>query len=414
MWSFHSLAFSVSPRGAITGAVIATLIGGLAGCEREVSYPPGLSWGDPALPTYTSQQRLAVSCNGDDTLGFVSEDAPDRPQLLGAATVGSSPVEIEGPHHLTSSSDGKYIFFNLSNYVINGGSGPHGAHGTGTVPGYLVKLDARTGRPLARVLVDRSPGDVIRSADDKLIFVSHYDLARLGDALTRGLPREQGYSSVAIIDAASIELLSMTPVCPTAHGMGLSPDGQRLYVTCSLSDELAVLDVKNPRQPQVTARVPVGPQPGQVGNPAYAPYALAVDAGGLVWISDNKSGDVRVFDPATMQPDPARVVKVGGVAMFADFSPDGQWLYVPHQGDDHVSAINTKTLELRDLALPKEACLAAHALRVLSPQTAAVVCEGDHISRKGTVVMLDLTSWSVRGFVEVGLFPDGLTRLPAL
>ncbi|HRI52139.1 MAG TPA: YncE family protein [Pseudomonadota bacterium] len=414
MWSFHSLAFSVSPRGAITGAVIATLIGGLAGCEREVSYPPGLSWGDPALPTYTSQQRLAVSCNGDDTLGFVSEDAPDRPQLLGAATVGSSPVEIEGPHHLTSSSDGKFIFFNLSNYVTNGGSGPHGAHGTGTVPGYLVKLDARTGRPLARVLVDRSPGDVIRSADDKLIFVSHYDLARLGDALTRGLPREQGYSSVAIIDAASIELLSMTPVCPTAHGMGLSPDGQRLYVTCSLSDELAVLDVRDPQKPQVTARVPVGPQPGQVGNPAYAPYALAVDAGGLVWISDNKSGDVRVFDPATMQPDPARVVKVGGVAMFADFSPDGQWLYVPHQGDDHVSAINTKTLELRDLALPKEACLAAHALRVLSPQTAAVVCEGDHLSRKGTVVMLDLTSWSVRGFVEVGLFPDGLTRLPAL
>ena len=24
--------------------------------------------------------------------------------------------------------------------------------------------------------------------------------------------------------------------------------------------------------------MPVGPQPGQVGNPAYAPYALAVDA----------------------------------------------------------------------------------------------------------------------------------------
>ena len=245
MRSFHSLAFSVSLRGAVAGAVFATLIGGgLAGCEREVSYPPGLSWGDPALPTYTSQQRLAVSCNGDDTLGFVSEDAPDRPQLLGAAAVGSSPVEIEGPHHLTSSSDGKFIFFNLSNYVINGGSGPHGAHGTGTVPGYLVKLDARTGRPLARVLVDRSPGDVIRSADDRLIFVSHYDLARLGDALTRGLPREQGYSSVAIIDAASMELLSMTPVCPTAHGMGLSPDGKLLYVTCSLSDELAVLNVE--------------------------------------------------------------------------------------------------------------------------------------------------------------------------
>ena len=425
MRRFHSLALSVSRmlRGTLVGGLLGGgllgggLLGGLvglAGCERAVSYPAGLSWGDPALPTYTSQQRLAVSCNGDDTLGFVSESAPDTPQLLGAAAVGNSPVEIEGPHHLTSSSDGRFIFFNLSNYVTNGGSGPHGAHGTGTVPGYLVKLDARTGRPLGQVLVDRSPGDVIRSHDDRLIFVSHYDLARLSDALTRGLPSEQGYSSVAIIDAASMELLSMTPVCPTAHGMGLSPDGQRLYVTCSLSDELAVLDVRDPQKPQVTARVHVGPQPGQLGNPAYAPYALAVDAGGLVWISDNKSGDVRVFDPATMQPDPTRVVKVGGVAMFADFSTDGQWLYVPHQGDDHVSAIHTKTLELRELALPKEACLAAHALRVLSPQTAAVVCEGDHLSRKGTVVMLDLAAWTVRGFVEVGLFPDGMTRLPAL
>jgi YVTN family beta-propeller protein len=420
MRGFQSVARSAGNRlqGGLAGRLLGLglLLGasGLFGCEREVSYPAGLSWGDPALPSYTSQQRLALSCNGDDTLGFVSEDAPDRPQLLGSAAVGNSPVEIEGPHHLTSSSDGRFIFFNLSNYVTNGGSGPHGAHGTGTVPGYLVKLDARTGRPLGQVLVDRSPGDVIRSADDKLIFVSHYDLARLSDTLTRGLPIAQGYSNVAIIDAASLELLSMTPVCPTAHGMGLSPDGQRLYVTCSLSDELAVLDVREPRKPQVTARVSVGPQPGQVGNPAYAPYALAVDAAGLVWVSDNKSGDVRVFDPVTLQPDPSRVIKVGGVAMFSDFSPDGQWLYVPHQGDDQVTAINTKTLALRELALPKQACLAAHALRVLSPKTAAVVCEGDHISRKGTVVMLDLEAWTTRGFVEVGLFPDGMTLLPAL
>ena len=119
---------------------------GAAGCEREVSYPAGLSWGEPALPTYTGQNRLGISCNGDDTLGFVSEDAIDKPQLLGSAVVGNSPVEIEGPHHLTSTSDGKFIFFNLSNYVINGGSGPHGAHGTGSVPGYLVKVEVRSGR----------------------------------------------------------------------------------------------------------------------------------------------------------------------------------------------------------------------------------------------------------------------------
>lgn len=409
MRRFRSLALSVSLGLVGLGAAL-----GAAGCQREVSYPAGLTWGDPALPAYTGKARLGVTCNGDDTIGFVSEDAPDQPQLLGAAAVGNSPVEIEGPHHLTSTSDGRFIFFNLSNYVSNGGSGPHGAHGTGTVPGYLVKVDARTGRPVGQVLVDRSPGDVIRSHDDKLVFVSHYDLARLNDALTRGLPIEQGYSSIAIVDAASMALLSMTPVCPTAHGMGLSPSGKLLYVTCSLSDEVAVVNVEDPQKPQVVARVRVGPQPSQVGNPAYAPYALAVHPSGLVWISNNKSLDVRAFDPATLKPDPSRVVNVGGVAMFSDFSPDGRWLYVPHQGDDHVTAIDVTTLAVRDLALPKEGCLAAHALRVLSPQTAAVVCEGDHITRKGTVVMLDLMAWTTRGFVEVGLFPDGLTPLPPL
>jgi YVTN family beta-propeller protein len=302
----------------------------------------------------------------------------------------------------------------LSNYVTNGGSGPHGAHGTGTVPGYLVKLDVQTGRQIAQVLVDRSPGDVIRSHDDKFVYVSHYDLARLTDALTRGLPQAQGYSDVAIVDAQSMQLLSMTPVCPTAHGMGLSPDGTKLYVTCTQSDQLVVLDVTSPQAPKVMTKVYVGPQAGAVGNPTYAPYALAVDQTGLVWISDNNSHDVRVFDPAQDNVDPNKVVNVGGVAMFADFSTDGQWLYVPHQGDDHVTAIYIPTLQTYDLPLPQDACLNAHVLRVVGTESAAVVCEGDHIARKGTLVMIDLPNFVTQGFVEVGLFPDGITILPAL
>ena len=90
--------------------------------------------------------------------------------------VGDVPVELEGPHHLAASPDGKYIYYNLSNYVPGTGSGPHGSHGIGTVPGSLVKLDAATSGSVAEVLVDRSPGDVILTSDGKLAFVTHYDL----------------------------------------------------------------------------------------------------------------------------------------------------------------------------------------------------------------------------------------------
>lgn len=388
-------------------------------CDRGVTLPAGLAWDDAPPLGYIGQQRLAITNNGSDTLAMVTEDSLDTPRLLGMVHVGNNPIELEGPHHLARSPDGRFIYFNLSNYVVNGGSGPHGAHGTGTVPGYLVKLDARTGQQVAEVLVDRSPGDVIVSPDGHLVFVSHYDLARLQTQLAKGAPEASGYSSVFIINADTLEVLAQPSVCPTAHGMGLSPDAGKLYVTCSQSDELAILDIRSPGQPQIT-KLKVGPTPGPIGNPAYAPYALSVHPDGTVWVSDNQSGDVRAYDPTTGQMDPQRVVKTGGIAMFSDFTTDGKYLLVPHQGDDRVTGIELATLNTTTLALPQAHCLNAHALHVLpgAPAGAVVVCEGDHVVKPGSVVFLDtppaLAGWSVHGSLDLGLFPDGIVSLPAL
>lgn len=384
------------------------------GCERAVTFPEGLAWDPVPVAPYIGQTRLGVTNNGDDTLSFVSTDSLDAPRILGTATVGNSPIEPEGPHHLVASPDGQFIYFNLSNYVVSGGGGPHGAHGTGSVPGFLVKLDVRTGRKVAEVLVDRSPGDVILSADGKLAYVSHYDLARLQQQLLKGAPAEQGYSSLFVVDTGSMRVVSQTPLCPTTHGQGLSADGRTLYVTCSLSDQLAIVDVGDPAKPVVRARVDIGSPPGPAGNPRFAPYALAVHRDGGVWISNNQSDDVRVFDPQRMQMDPAKVIPVGGVAMFGDFSADGRTLYVPHQGDERVTAIDTQTLAVRHLALPKDRCIAAHELRRLpTGDGAVVVCEGDHRA-PGSLVFLDLAGWSVRGTVQVGVFPDAVIVLPPL
>jgi DNA-binding beta-propeller fold protein YncE len=387
----------------------------LVACGGDVVLPPGLAWQSPQRPDYVSQARLASTDNGDDTLAFVTPDSLDAPRVLGFAPVGNNPIELEGPHHLAASPDGRFIYYNLSNYVTNGGSGPHGSHGTGTVPGYMVKLDAATNRPVGQVLIDRSPGDILVSPDGKVVFVSHYDLARLMDQLTRGAPAAEGYSTVVAIDADALQIISATPVCPTTHGMGLSPDGTELYVTCSLSDQLGILDIHDVAHPMVKPLVEVGPMYGPPGQPTYAPYALTVQKNGLVWISDNQSGDVRVYDPIHHVMDPSKTVHVGGVAMFSAFSPDESKLYVPHQGDDQVTEIALPALTTRNLALPKAACQNAHVLRVLAGgQGAAVVCEGDHQTIKGTMVFLDLAAWAVKGYVQLGLFPDGIIYLPGL
>src|SRR6185369_4904641 len=164
--------------------------------------------------------------------------------------------ELEGPHHIASSPDGKFLYVNLSNYVPGTGSGPHGSHGTGTVPGSLLKIDAATSAKVGEVLVDRSPGDVILNHAGNLAFVTHYDQLRLITQLGAGTPPESGYSAIAVVDTEKMVRISLTPVCPTAHGEGLSADEKTLYVTCALSDELAVVDVSNPAKPVVTMKLP--------------------------------------------------------------------------------------------------------------------------------------------------------------
>jgi DNA-binding beta-propeller fold protein YncE len=383
----------------------------LAGCG--VSLPPGSDWPTRPVPPWAAQPRFAITVNLDDELAFVSTD-PYATTLFGTEPVGDIPVELEGPHHLVASPDGLFIYANLSNYVPGTGSGPHGSHGTGTVPGSLLKLDSRNAAKLAEVLVDRSPGDVILNKDGSLAFVSHYDLARLQTQLTTGTAPETGFSAIAVIDTQNMLRLSLLPICPTAHGIGLSPDEQTLYATCALSDELAVVDVSNPSAPMLKQKLPVGPSPGPVGAPVYNPYALTVSPkDGSVWVSDNYAGDVRVYDPVTQAMDPARVYGVGGVAMFGAFMDGGDTYWVPHQGDDKLTRIDVATGAMSTLDLPRDACLNAHAL-VMAPSgtSGVVVCEGDHRTVLGTAVGVDLVGRVVGSAAPIGLFPDGAAWLP--
>jgi DNA-binding beta-propeller fold protein YncE len=387
----------------------------LAGCGGDkIDFPAnGGNWPAPTVPDFVKTARFAITDNLSDELSYVHADMPVH---LGDVPVGDVPVELEGPHHLAASPDGAYIYYNLSNYVPGTGSGPHGAHGTGNVPGSLVKLDARTQQKVGEVLVDKSPGDIILSKDGKWAFVSHYDLVQLQAGATNPDP-SAAYSTLAIVDTTRMARVRLIPICVTAHGEGLNADETQLYVTCALSDELVVVDVHDKTNPSVLTRVHVGPTPGPLGSPNYNPYALAVSPkDGKVWVSDNNSADVRVFDPATMQMD-GRSVYINGVAMFSAFDQSGDTIYVPHQGDDRVTAIDTTTLATRTLPLPPSLCVNAHAL-VMAPgfQTAVVVCEGMHTklpATPGSVVLLDIPSFSIIGGVTVGAFPDGAAWLPA-
>jgi DNA-binding beta-propeller fold protein YncE len=415
------LALACVPLAAAVAslAAAAVIIGG-TGCGDEVAvYGDDPFARDPA-PIGPLTGKILTSNVGDDTLSVLDPLQPGPARRL---PVGFNPIELEGPHHVAADPAGRYVYVNLSLAVAGSGSGPHGVHGLGDQPGYVIKLDTSNGREAGRVRVDPNPGDNTLSADGKTLFVTHYDEI--------GWRRQMADSSLALIDTATMTIRQRRALCPAGHGVRLSADGQTLYATCA-ADELAVVDLRDPTLPVRRVTVPGG-VPGTTGC-QRCPYAVAVAPDGTAWVSslgpNNGSagrGSVDVFDPGREGGsfDPARQLLLSGRPIFAGFAPiagtPGAYrAYVPEQagpGDRlHVLAVGAAGapwVRLDPIALDPAMCLNAHMLLV-GPGSgpAQLICEGDH-KGPGSFLWLDLEARQVLGVSATGVFPDGLVLVPA-
>jgi DNA-binding beta-propeller fold protein YncE len=345
---------------------------------------------------------------------------------VGLLPVGFIPVELEGPHHLSADPAGQFVYVNLSEAVSGSGGGPHGAHGTGTIPGYVLRIGTADGlQSPVFARVDPNPGDNTLSADGSTLYVTHYDLVKLTRAASSGDLR-QADTNLAVVETATMSVKQRVPLCPVAHGARLSADGTRLFSTCG-TDELAVVHLDDPSLP--VQRVPL-PGTTESFHCSSCPYALGVAPDKTVWVSSlgagggsSGGGGVDVYDPVSGAFDPARHLGVCGRALFAAFGPDsgsGYQVYVPEQGGCgdvvHIyqpGAAGTAPTLVDNILLPAGTCLNAHMMRVSEDGASAqLVCEGDHVG-PGSLVFLDLRARTVVGSAPLGVFPDGLVLVPA-
>ena len=401
----------------------AFLLAALAcGGEDRPVYGPDPFARDPA-PLGALGGKIVTSNSGDDSMSVID---PATPGPAGRLPVGFNPVELEGPHHLTADPTGRFIFMNLSLAVMGSGSGPHGVHGGGDQPGFVLKLDTQTGREIDRVKVDPNPGDSTLSADGHTLYVTHYD-----DIKWR---RDGAAANLAVIDVDRMVVRQRVPLCPAAHGVRLSRAGTTLYATCG-PDQMALVDLRDTTVPVLPVRlvqVPGGvPADSRVCQ--RCPYALAVAPDDTVWLSNlgpnggtGGRGSVEIFDPNVGGGsfDPMRRIDVRGRPIFAAFLSDpalgyravvpeqagpGDWVNVFSPGGAGVAPMRLDTLDLDPLQ-----CLNAHMMLIDAiGARAQLICEGDHRG-PGTVVWLDLAASAVLGAVPVGVFPDGLVLVPPL
>lgn len=402
--------------------VLAALLLSACGSSDEDSLRFDLdrAWPQPSLLPAVTGPRLGVTNSGEDTLSFVDAASFNE---LGRVPVGAFPVELEGPHHLAPTPDGRFVFVGISNTLDPGAAagGPHGSHGLGAADGYLLKFDASTGREVARVRAERSPGDVRIEPVRGRVWQSHYDLYSFSEALQRYNAGEISWdevraastSAVIVTDGDTMERIARVPICAASHGIGFSPDGSAAWVSCAWSDAVARVDTGD-FSVQV---IPVGPNPSEFTTSRYAPYAVTVAPDGKVWVSNSAVGNrgLRVIDPNTRAEIPELALATEGLPLFGAFESDGARFYVVTQNPDRLLQIDPATAEVQQqVELSPLGCVNAHAA-VLSPDegTLWIVCEGDHLALPGTLERFETARLTPTGHLEVGLFPDDVAFLPA-
>jgi DNA-binding beta-propeller fold protein YncE len=376
-------------------------------------------WRDGAPPVDAGrpgERRLIVTNNLDDTVSVVSWErlvAGGEGAEVARFPVGLVPLEREGPHHVAVTPDGRTAFVAISNFVPGGGSGPHGAHGTGTADGRALRIDLTTLRTVGATRVDRNPGDIRLSPDGGVLVVSHFDQLRIVDAANRGVfAGDEVDARLALLDPQTLERRRLLPLCPAPHGLAFTGDGRRIVSSC-LSDEAAVVDVDAALTgaDDAVRRVTLLDEPGTAASPRCGPYAVTMSPDdATAWISCYSSGDLIAVDVATATRGPS--LALPGLAVFGDVSDAGDRLAITTQDTDGVvlfdiGADNGLTLT-SFIPLTPDVCPLPHTALFLDDDAhLALVCEGDKRG-PGRVVALDVGGGAVLGGVTVGLFPDDL------
>lgn len=388
----------------------------LAACSTTVHYDATDPWADPTDYPTIGGGKLIVFNGGDDTLTWF--DADTLKPVFSEPT-GTLPPELESPHDGTASPDGTKFYVVASNYAPGSGSGPHGAHGNGTVDGYLLQYDMATHALTGRVELARNPGEIEMTSDGKIL-VSHYDLRLIQDQLSQNpdASYDDLSSTIVIVDPAAISatdpgvgVIASIKVCPGEHGILATDDATTAYVTCANSDELAKVSLS---PPYAIERYAMSQLPFDPTAPRVSPFVLEQSPkDGTIWVSNlgqtgSNVGDLRVFDPATGTWDARGPIVTGGVPYNGEFVGDGATYIVANQIDNAMVFIDTQThaitqrlpLEPSDCLNPRVPSLMPDGVHLV------VICEGDHVA-PGTVAVINLGGATpvVEASYPAGVYP---------
>jgi DNA-binding beta-propeller fold protein YncE len=215
---------------------------------------------------------------------YVASEAADKITVVrygpnGAALdreigTGIMPLDIDGPHGLTVSPDGKFYYVSI-------------AHGqpNGSVWKYSTKDNAVAGR----VTLGMFPATMDVSPDGEFLYVVNFNLH--GDMVP---------SSVSIVTTEDMTEIARIQTCAMPHGSRLNAGGSRHYSVCMMDEQLVEIDTATLKVSRhfVLTR---GKEAGMSGPPMHSQHPAGAASAAGHGTETPKPGDVSC-SPTWAQP----------------------------------------------------------------------------------------------------------------
>jgi DNA-binding beta-propeller fold protein YncE len=241
---------------------------------------------------------IAVASEAADKLTLV-RFAAGVARIESEVDTGIMPADIDGPHGLAASPDGRYFYVSLAHGQPNGS---------------VLKYSTVTRAVVGRVTLGMFPATLQTSPDGTFLYVVNFNLH--GDHVP---------SSVSIVLTDRMVEIARVPTCGMPHGSRVSPDGTKHYSACMMDDALIEID---------TARLAVsrhfvvarGREAGGTGTPAAAGAAASHAGHG----TDAPPPGSTACSPTWAQP-----------------SADGATIFVACNGTSELVEIDAKSWTLR-------------------------------------------------------------------
>ncbi len=369
--------------------------------------PPMVSTPVPA-PVVTASQATPPD---KDYWVFVASEANDQVALVRygpsgihrerVTTVGMMPTDVDGPHGLAISPDGKWYYVST-------------AHGAPF--GYLWKIATANDSVAGKVMLGNFPATAQVTPDGSFVYVVNFNL--YGEMVP---------SSMSIVAADEMIEVARVTTCTMPHGSRINPQGTKQYSGCMMDDMAVEIDTRTLGVTRhfmltkgkemgmtgaPTASVAAGghdmshgsapPKPGDVScSPTWAQPSFD---GSKVYIACNKSSDIVELDVASWKM--LRRIPTGDGVYNLAITHDGKLLIGTNKRGKSTSIIDLATG--KELARVPATRRVASGVAVSSDDRYAFVTLEGVGSEPGTIDVIDLRSLTRVASIDVGQQAGGI------